>query len=315
MRSLGLTLLLTCAVAFAQPKNKSTELFEQGRTLAAEGKYVEACAKFDESYKLERAPGTALNYGDCQQNLGNLRRAWQLYDAAAKDFTRDKDGRAPYARSRADAVAPKLAAITVKVANPAEPGLVIKIGDQELAPQAQIEDRFMPGDIVITATAPGKQDFSTRANGLAGSSVIVEIPAELGGGRGGAQGPFINAATEVGPRDKKRVRLAFITGGVGVAAFATSLILGASAKSKYDDGLQFCPEEDEEGRPLCDTTAHKKVLDDAGSRANVATAFAVVGGVCVAVAAVVYFTAPRETLQVSPTATEDSVGVAFSGRF
>ncbi|MGE0400775.1 MAG: hypothetical protein AB7T06_28955 [Kofleriaceae bacterium] len=312
MRSLGLTLLLTCAVAFAQPKNKSTELFEQGRSLAAAGKYAEACEKFDESYVLDRAPGTALNYGDCLEKLGQLRRAWQLFDAAAKDFARDNDGRAPYARTRADGVSTKLAAITVNVANPTVPGLVIKIGDQVVTPAPQIEDRFEPGEIVITATAPGKQEFSTRANGLAGSSVIVEIPAELGGGANGA-GPFADGASEVGPRDKKRVRLAFITGGVGVATFATSLILGMSAKSKYDDGLEDCPEMN--GKPTCATLEQKQVLDDASARANVATAFAVVGGVCIGVAAVIYFTAPRESLHVAPTATADSVGISLSGAF
>ena len=180
MRSVGLTLVLLCGVAVAQPKNKSTELFEEGRALAGAGKIKEACDKFDESYKLDRAPGTALNYGDCLEKLGQLRRAWQMFDSAAKDFARDNDGRAPYAKQRAETVSPKLAAITVKVANPQLPGLVIEIGDQTVTPAEQIEDRFEPGDIVVRATAPGKQEFSTRANGLAGSSVIVDIPAELG---------------------------------------------------------------------------------------------------------------------------------------
>lgn len=307
MRLLGLTLLVTCAVAYAQPKNKSAELFEQGRALAAEGKFTEACAKFDESYQLDRAPGTALNYGDCLEKLGQMRRAWQLYDAAAKDFTRDKDARASYARQRADAVSPKLATLTVKVANPAQPGLVIKIGDQTVTAAAQIEDRFDPGDVVITASAPDYKDFSTHANGLAGASVIVDIPADLGGKL------VADSTTPSGGRDKKRVRLALITGGVGVASFVTSIVLGLSAKAKYDDGLKDCPEMN--GRPSCSTAAQKQVLDDAGARANVATAFAVIGGVGIAVGAVIYFTAPRETFQVAPTATASSVGLSLSGSF
>lgn len=310
MRFAGLSVVLSCAVAFAQPKNKSTELFEQGRALASQGKYNEACQKFDESFQLDRAPGTALNYGDCLEKMGQLRRAWQMYDSAAKDFDRDKDSRANYARTRADTVGVKLAAITVKVANPSEPGLVIQIGDQVVAAQAQIEDRFVPGEIVVTATAPGKPAFTTRANGLAGSSVIVEIPATLGGG---AVGPFIDETPSAGKRDKNRVRIAMITGGVGVAAFATSVILGLSAKAAYDDGLEFCPEVD--GTPQCDTLEHKQVLDDAGSRANIATGFAVAGGALIAAGAVLYFTAPRESMQVTPTATASSVGLSFSGSF
>jgi tetratricopeptide (TPR) repeat protein len=314
MRSVGLTLVLSCAVAFAQPKNKSTELFEQGRALAAQGKWTEACAKFDESYTLDRAPGTALNYGDCLENLGQLRRAWQLFDGAANDFTRDNDGRATYARERADKVGVKLAAITVKVANPAQEGLVIKIGDQVVASKAQIDDRFEPGEIVVTATAPGKQDFSSRANGLAGSSVIVEIPAELGAGNGGAVGPFIDAPPGPGPRDQKRVRIALITGGVGAASFVTSVILGISAKAKYTDGLEACP-RNEQGQPVCTRNEDKQVLDDAGSRANIATGFAIAGGALLVAGAVIYFTAPRESLHVTPLATGSSVGLSLSGAF
>ncbi|MFN0250530.1 MAG: hypothetical protein ACKV2T_26860 [Kofleriaceae bacterium] len=313
MRSLGLTLVLLCAVASAQPKSKSTELFEQGRALAAQGKLTEACAKFDESYKIDGAPGTALNYGDCLEKLGQLVSAWQMFDAAHKNFTRDNDGRADYAKTRAGQIAPKLASITVTVKNPALPGLVVKIGERTVTPAATIEDRFEPGDIVITATAPGKTDFTTRANGLAGSSVIVEIPAELGAGGGGAQGPFITATPEPGRRDKQRVRVALIVGGVGVASFATSLILGASAKAKYDDGLKDCPIM--MGTPRCMTLEQKEVLDSAGARANVATGFAITGGALLAAGVVLYFTAPRESMQVAPTATPDSVGVSLSGWF
>ncbi len=151
MRLLGM-LVLTCAVAYAQPKTKSTELFEQGRALAAAGKLAEACSKFDESYQLDRAPGTALNFGDCLEKLGQLRRAWQMFDGAWRDFARDSDGRADYAKKRASDISAKLVAITVNVADPAIPGLVIEIDGQVVAAQAVIEDRFPPGEITVTAT-------------------------------------------------------------------------------------------------------------------------------------------------------------------
>ncbi len=311
MRSVGLSLLLLCGVAHAETKNRSTELFEQGRALAAAGKLSEACAKFDESYADDPAPGTALNYGDCLEKLGQLRRAWKMFDAANKNFTRDSDGRADYAKTRADQVATKLAAITVKVADPAIPGLVIEIGGQPVTPAALIEDRFEPGDVTVTATAPGKSEFSTSVNGLAGSSVSVEVPAELGGA-GGAQ-TFTTDHAERG-RDKSRVRLAIITGGVGIASFATSLILGASAKSRYDDGLEDCP-RNSEGKPACATAAQLQVLDDAAGRANIATGFAVAGGALIAAGVILYFTAPRESLQVAPTASSESIGLSLSGAF
>lgn len=309
MRSAGLTLVLLCSIATAQPKDRSAELFEEGRKLAEAGKFAEACAKFDESYTIDRAPGTALNYGNCLEALGQLRRAWQMFDAAHKDFTRDNDGRADYAKTRAGQVAPKLVAITVKVTNPAIAGLVIEIGGQTVTPAPQIEDRFEPGDIEVTATAPGKTPFSTRASGLAGSSVIVEIPAELGGSKTSAADK-----PETGRRNKQRVRIALITGGVGVASFATSLVLGASAKAKYDNGLDACP-PDNEGTPQCPSSVELRVLNDAAGRANIATGFAVAGGALIAAGVVIFLTAPRESIQLAPTATASSVGLSLSGAF
>lgn len=306
MRLLGM-LVLTCAVAYAQPKTKSTELFEQGRALAAAGKLAEACSKFDESYQLDRAPGTALNFGDCLEKLGQLRRAWQMFDGAWRDFARDSDGRADYAKKRASDISAKLVAITVNVADPAIPGLVIEIDGQVVAAQAVIEDRFPPGEITVTARAPGKTELSARTSGAAGATVAVDIPAELGGGSSASTGPT------PGSRDKTRVRVALITGGVGLVSLGASAVLGLSAKSKYDDGLADCPVMD--GTPRCATLAQKQVLDEAASRANVATGFAIAGAFFVAAGVVLYVTAPRESLQVAPTATASSVGLSLSGAF
>ncbi|HUS27770.1 MAG TPA: tetratricopeptide repeat protein, partial [Kofleriaceae bacterium] len=43
---------------------EGARLFEEGRALAKDGKYVEACATFEKSLQLDPAPGTKLNYGD-----------------------------------------------------------------------------------------------------------------------------------------------------------------------------------------------------------------------------------------------------------
>ncbi|HEU4616168.1 MAG TPA: hypothetical protein VFS15_28920, partial [Kofleriaceae bacterium] len=56
----------------AAPPKESTRLFEEGRALAKQGKYEQACATFSRSLELERAPGTLLNLADCHEHLGHL---------------------------------------------------------------------------------------------------------------------------------------------------------------------------------------------------------------------------------------------------
>lgn len=59
-------------------------LFREGRLAADVGNYAVACPKFAESYRLDPAPGTLLNLGDCEENQGELalaqRHFRQLYD-------------------------------------------------------------------------------------------------------------------------------------------------------------------------------------------------------------------------------------------
>lgn len=304
--------LIAAGVAAAQPKPEGTRLFEEGRELAKAGKYAEACEAFQKSFSIDRAPGTALNYGDCLEHLGQLRRAWQMYDEAAREFGRQADARATFARERADAVTPKLGTITVKVAEPATPGLIVKIGSESVPPAARIVELFEPGTIEITASAPGASTFTTSARTVGGATVIVEIPALQAGGA--IAPPPTDRAAPTGQRDRQRVKLALGVGATGGVALLAGGILALSARSAYRGALddEDCV-HDPGGMLLCNPDGADRV-NSAAFRANLATA-CVVGGGVVAVAAVVLFvTAPRET-RITPTVSAESVGLTFGRSF
>src|SRR6185503_13633139 len=111
--------LLGAAGARAQGSSEATRLFEEGRALAEQGRFAEACERYAKSHELERAAGTMLNLGDCAERGGKLRRAWQLYDDAAREYERaGKAGPARFSRTRADALAPRLATVVVRLAEP-----------------------------------------------------------------------------------------------------------------------------------------------------------------------------------------------------
>ena len=105
-------------------------IFNNAQELASQGKYEEACPKFEEVLKLEpKAIGTQLQLADCYDHVGRFASAWTTYtlagDAAAAAGQQD---RTDFARKRAGEIKPKVPELTVEV--PAElqktPGLKIE---------------------------------------------------------------------------------------------------------------------------------------------------------------------------------------------
>lgn len=170
--------LCAARVARGEPNAEAARLFEEARALLEQGKATEACARFAQSYDLERAPGTMLNLGECAERAGELGRAWSLYDEAAREYEQQsRASSAKFARDRADALAPKLAVVIVRVAEPSLAGLSIRVADRDVAPAAQIIVRRDPGPLAVTARAPGRAAYTASVTGAAGQTVTVEVPA------------------------------------------------------------------------------------------------------------------------------------------
>lgn len=301
--------VLTAQVA-AQPEPappQSATLFEEGRELAKQQKWAEACEKFQASLALDPAPGTKLNLGDCLENQGKVRAGWEMYQAAAADFERTNDARAKFAHERAAAAGAKLATVVIKVANPSREGLAIRIGEHAVEPGAELVERVDPGEVAVTASAPDRVPFTKTLTAYVGNPVVVEIP-ELAA-RETAEVPA------GGGRRRSRVVVAIGIGATGGVALLGSGVLGLMARSKYhsafDDGECF---ETPDGN-LC-TPSGKSEIDRAGSLADIATGFAIAGVALVAAGAIVYLTAPEERgVAISPVASSSTVGLAVGGRF
>jgi len=80
---------LIARTASAQAGPAAQALFEAGRVLMKSGAFADACIKFRESYRLERASGTRLNLALCEESLGNLARSWELFRALATALPSD----------------------------------------------------------------------------------------------------------------------------------------------------------------------------------------------------------------------------------
>jgi tetratricopeptide (TPR) repeat protein len=308
------------AIAEPQPSGEAAVAFQQGRELAKQGRYGEACTLFARSYELDPGLGTAVNLADCLERQGELRRAWELFDVVARN-SHNVQSRARLARERADALVGKLATVVVRMRDPTTAGLAIRLGERELAPAAEIRELIEPRDVELVATAPGRSAYRITLHAVAGATIAADIPAldALGalGALGVGAGALAAPPGESPPTRRRRSRV-YLAGGLGAAALAglgTSLGFAIAARRTYNSAFDHgCRRMS--GDVVCDPAdTGRALIDKAGRRADLATGF-VIGGAAIAVAAAaVFVTAPREVIQVAPIASGQQLGLSIVGRF
>jgi len=108
--ALSLSLLVLAPLDALADKTESADaLFREGRRAADAGDYVAACTRFEQSYSLDPAPGTLLNWADCEEHRGESALALQHF--------RRLDDQLPAADDRRPIVEERIRALT-KTATP-----------------------------------------------------------------------------------------------------------------------------------------------------------------------------------------------------
>jgi hypothetical protein len=303
------SLLVFEGLVLAQPTPdqaaQAKQLFEEGRKQAAGGQYEQACDAFNKSFALDPAVGTELNIGDCEEKLGHIAVAWHMFDDAAK---RDNDAdRIKYARGRAATLAPKLAAIIIKVPDPTTPGLTVKVAGNPVPPAAEVTTMVDPGDVSIEISAPGRAAETRTASAKAGQTVTVDFGVA-------AVAPHPEAPVPEGPpteRRRSRVLTGEVLMGGGGVAVVTGVVLGLVARSHYNSAFPtHCTDM---SKPMCDPSGFS-TTSSAITLANAGTVISVVGIAALAAGAVVWYTAPKDIV-VAPAASGQGAGISVSGTF
>jgi tetratricopeptide (TPR) repeat protein len=275
---------LLAMIGNAAADDQSDRLFAEGRALVAQGKPDEACAKFQQSFVIDRhAIGTLLNIGLCNERQGKVATAVKRYREVV-DHAEEQNN--PDAKQAAVDRLAVLAPIVPRVQISAVliEGETIVVDDATVTPG---EVELDPGDHRIVASAPGYAVYETHVRAELGKKAAVELPH----------------------LDKASHRRLY--GAIGMAAggafVATSVVIFAVARSRYNGAF---PDHCDHASAGCDHDGQQTV-DSARSLGNVGTAFGVVGVVALAAGAALYFTAPHLEAAVVPT----SQGVAIAGRF
>lgn len=288
-RALSLALLLVAAPAAGDPNaQRADELFAQGRKLVLEGKYAEACPKFDEAQRLRPGVGTLLNLADCHERRGKTASASRVFREAKALAEQANDERSTLAEARISALEPRIPKLTVVV--PAVDGLQVTLDGKPLSDEQWGNPMGLdPGSYTIAATAPNQPPFSESVELLRGAvTVNVRFEAE----------PVPPALAPLAPRPEPTAdvlgtplstqrMLALGVAGVGVIGLGVGAGFGLasmSAKGEADDHCQLGPRGDQ-----CDSRG-VSAGDRAIARGNVSTIAFIAGGAAVAAGAVLWFT-------------------------
>lgn len=297
----------TSRVARAEdPAQSAEKLFQDARALVEKGDYAAACPKLAASQKLDPAVGTQFNLADCYEHLGRTATASALFEevariaGAAGKFERERS-----AKERALALAPKLARVHLDVKATA-PGLEIRIDDVLVAKSGWAEAfPIDPGAHRIKASAPSHASWESSIAARESSLAEVQVPELVDTS---VRPPPAPAPIVIAPSSTQRT-IALVAGGVGIAGIAIGAVSGIIAVSKRSSAQSECPSDVFAYR--CPTESGAAAWNSATTAGDVSTVAFVAGGVLVAGAAVLWFTAPsaRTRVGISPS------GARVEGRF
>jgi hypothetical protein len=312
--SLSAAIALATALASASVGAQTTpaapptaeQLFQDARALVEKGDYAGACPLLAQSQKLDPAVGTQFNLADCYEHVGKTATAYATFNdvariaRAAGKFERERS-----AKERASALEPKLARVHLDV-KAAAPGLEVHIDDAVLDKAAWAAPFPLdPGEHRITAAAPSHRPWEGSVSARASELAEVTVPELVDTTVRVAPLPVVVAP----PPPSTQRTIALVTAGVGVAGLIVGGISGIVAISSRSTGERECPSEVYSFR--CPTEQGTSAWNTATTAGNVSTIAFIAGGVLVAGAAVLWFTAPSSRTRVGASGS----GLRVEGSF
>lgn len=301
--------VVTSGVARAETDTeKADRLFNEAAALKEAGRSAEACAKFDEAFRLNPStPGGALTVGRCHEEANRIATAL-VYFTQARDLARE--GNSPPHLAKAEEHIAKL--------EPLVPHLSIAFAeiltntklviDDKVYPITGANDiRVDPGTRHIVVTAPGRLPYDTTVQIRANEKKTVDIPKLK---------PPVTVS-------RGRRTIGKIVTFSGAALVGTGIGLGFVANSRYQGEIDNgnCTPGMGDMPPQCNPDGYK-TTSNALTLGTVGTVVGITGAVAVGVGAYLWFFAPKEpssqehaTVTFTPTVSGDSAGVAAVGRF
>lgn len=310
-----LALLAFPALAQAQGADPSGNraaaqvLFEAGREAMDAQDYKQACAKFQESQRLDPAAGTLLNLGNCEERLGRVASAWERYRGAIKELE-PGDRRYQFAQQKIEELKQTVPHLTVSLDKSAPENTQVWRNDTPLSGSLGIALPMNPGEYEIVVEAPGfKAQVIKVKLALGDQQTLTVKPGEK----------LQVQTTNTDPKAKDRptdsdglsqTTWGYVVGGVGVAGLTTALAMGTLAWTKKAAVDENCP-----GRNSTEIGKCRDAKSVGKSAAQIANVAGIVGGIALGVGAYLILTDSSEETAFEAGSFQEYSGVRFRGVF
>lgn len=253
------TLALRSSVAHADTGSIAEELFREARQAMQENDYASACPKFAESQRLDPSVGTLLNIALCEEHTGRIAAAWGHFRTVI-DQLPPHDRRMPIAESHLKALDPRVPKLKLAIQGPRAAEVDVDLdGTVLLAGAFGSELPIEPGRHVIALRGSGVKSSQLELEIAEGEhlertlevELAPEVPAVVAPlatpvvkpAAPKAVRPPARSATSAPTHDAQR-SWGYATATVGVAALATSALLGGLALHEQSIVSRHCPENE-----------------------------------------------------------------------
>jgi hypothetical protein len=316
---------------------KAQALFEEGSRLVNAGRYQEACPKLESAQRVVVGIGVTLYLGECYEQTGRLKNAWDQFNRAEALATATSDRRARIAHEHAERLWPRLAKIKIVVAPGADvPGLVITDEGAQVERSLWGAERPVdPATHHIRAEAPRREPWEVSVDVSAGAAAVaLQVPPLR---EAASPPPGTNVGTNLGTNEpaskttgpapeqplpstspaqgiggQRVVALAVV--GVGVVGLGLGALFGIEAKSKYDDT---------NANGSCQPNNHCNAAglaerSDAVTAATISTVGFIVGALGLTGGTVLYLTAPDRggrSMALVPRSERGGASLLVEGRW
>ena len=292
------------AAASASNRVTSEVLFERGRSLFIEGRFVEACPLLEESQRFAPGIGVLLHLGACFEKLGKTASAWATFQEAADRAGAEGDKeRESMARLRAAQLRERLSYLTLRLhyADSADQASLSNLpkgvqlqrdGNAVSISMLGLEEPVDPGPHTIIIRVPGMLDATrdvTLSDGQRMSIDVDLLPVP--------KPPAVTAMTSVTPprhetplatMQTSRASeapnawpwVAWTSVGIGTVALVTGAAAGLVAYAKMQDARALCSGYPKDQCPQ----ESVRLQEQARLPADMATAGVAVGVGCLAFA-------------------------------
>lgn len=157
-------------------RSRADAVFRDARRHLAAGNYELACARFEESFQLDPAVGSAINIGDCLERRGKLASALQVY-RFAYGLLKPRDPRASPVLEMIQRLEGRSPKVQLRVESPASVEVRIKL-DGNIVDTREGELFVDPGPHEVEATADGYIRERYRVLLAEGQRRIVTVDLE-----------------------------------------------------------------------------------------------------------------------------------------